>query len=691
MIAVEEKRNIIQSHQMQSASFGISQSGLSHILNILRNKLYSNKLLAIIREYSCNALDAHVAVGCPKKPIKVSLPSKLESTLKIRDYGPGLSEKEVFELYCFYGDSTKRTSNAYIGMMGIGSKSGFAYSDSFSVVSYQNGVKTIYDAFLDESNIGKIVKMGQTKTTESNGVEIVIAIKQEDLHSLASEVKEFFKYWDVKPDFSGAVTFHEVAPVLEGSNWKYYTDGDRSDSTVIVMGNVPYDLNWNNLSGSWHLPRRGLVIRLPIGAVQVAASREQLEYTPQTKEMLAKEMTRIEAEVVEIANAKLKACTNFVAATKLFYTLPEYIRAVGKVTWRQRVISQRSIPLHEAGYHVASYNRTTKRRSSTSVTVKNPLDFNVSFSHLDSLEYTLFEKLWQGDTTQKLRDRACTHFLNVPDKSVFILCQTADKPQNPALLKELCGKDFTDFSPVSKLEPWKAIKDRASGGPKTIYKLDLDFVRSFSRWNELPKALALQDTMPTSGYFIRLRNNRLMFSSKFAEMDMDVYRDHLRNFGKSLMKDFKEDIYVIPAMYKKNVPGLKPLEEYCLKELKAWANRRRITYEAGNDTSHADNLLLIKKHTGYTYVDEIEQALAEYGKAEKSDSEPGRWELEKLAQLYGVPMAVTTVKGVNWGRLVSEHYPLLTHVRIYPADDNTELFKELQTYFMGRDAKKTKN
>ena len=62
----------VESSGVQSeAFFNIKDSNVAHIFGILRNKLYSDKPLAIIREYCTNAFDAHIEAGIPERPIEV--------------------------------------------------------------------------------------------------------------------------------------------------------------------------------------------------------------------------------------------------------------------------------------------------------------------------------------------------------------------------------------------------------------------------------------------------------------------------------------------------------------------------------------------------------------------------------------------------------------------------------------------
>ena len=114
------QREVTTTGLMTKASFGISQDHAAHIMGILRSTLYSRKVLAVLREYGCNAWDEHQQSGQPNRPIHVTLPTMMRPTLKIRDFGRGLSQHDVLYLYTQYGESTKRDTNDAAGMLGIG-------------------------------------------------------------------------------------------------------------------------------------------------------------------------------------------------------------------------------------------------------------------------------------------------------------------------------------------------------------------------------------------------------------------------------------------------------------------------------------------------------------------------------------------------------------------------------------------
>ena len=99
----------IVSNVGQIGEFRIRNSAKA--FNILSSGLYANKIRAIIRELSCNAVDSHVAAGKTDTPFDVHLPNQLEPWFSIRDYGTGLNHEQVTQIYTTYFESTKTASN----------------------------------------------------------------------------------------------------------------------------------------------------------------------------------------------------------------------------------------------------------------------------------------------------------------------------------------------------------------------------------------------------------------------------------------------------------------------------------------------------------------------------------------------------------------------------------------------------
>src|SRR5271157_2965693 len=94
------------SGDLQEHFFSIQDQGM--IFDILRSKMYSNPILAICREISSNARDAHREVGKADVPVEIHLPIGLEPEFKVKDFGPGISPDRMLNIFIKYTASTKR-------------------------------------------------------------------------------------------------------------------------------------------------------------------------------------------------------------------------------------------------------------------------------------------------------------------------------------------------------------------------------------------------------------------------------------------------------------------------------------------------------------------------------------------------------------------------------------------------------
>ena len=320
---IAESTIVVQSSGVQSeAFFTVKESNVGHIFSILRNKLYSNKPLAIIREYCTNAFDAHVEAGIATRPIEVSFPTAFKNSLTIRDFGYGLSEDDVYNVFASYGESTKRGTNDQVGMMGLGSKSAFCYVNDFTITSYHNGAKSVYLAYIDETNVGKVSKIAVEPTSET-GLAIDVVVKTIDLQSFREVAGSFLCEFDPKPivlnDDRVVQAFQTKKDdnVIIKNDYYEITRKWYSSTSVVRMGNVSYPFNLNDLQMS---PQdaskldsfRYLQVKLfaPIGSVVPSASREALEMDDQTKQYIIGALYRILEDVRQDVQGQLDKCNS---------------------------------------------------------------------------------------------------------------------------------------------------------------------------------------------------------------------------------------------------------------------------------------------------------------------------------------------------------------------------------------------
>lgn len=269
--------------------------------NILSSGLYANKIRAIIRELSCNAVDSHMAAGRAQTPFDVHLPSALEPYFSIRDYGTGLSHDQVTSIYTTYFESTKTNSNDFIGALGLGSKSPFSYTDNFTVTAVQNGRKGIYTAFINDQGVPSIALMMSEDTDEPAGVEVRFSVNDRyDYDKFQNEAKYVFTYFALRPVVSGVGNFQFNDPVYESQDIIPGVHQYKNQKgSVAIMGNIAYGIaipdSEKSLGELRNLLMCGLEIHFNIGELDFQASREGLSYIPQTIESIKKKLIAVNA------------------------------------------------------------------------------------------------------------------------------------------------------------------------------------------------------------------------------------------------------------------------------------------------------------------------------------------------------------------------------------------------------------
>jgi hypothetical protein len=318
------------------SKFGIASSeDLVYIFDILRNKLYSDKALAVVREYTTNAADANTEAGHTNKPIVITAPSQMSPHFKVRDFGNGLSEEDVRSVYCMYGRSTKRNSNAFTGQLGLGSKSGFAYGDSFTITSFFNGLKSVYTAYIDETKLGAVAKISESKTNEEPGVEITIPVKSADISVFQRKIEEVCKFFKVTPVIHGNVIISPIEKQFSGSNWSIQSSRNSygPKQATAVMGNIGYPIDASQVYPSdyndyWRSKSKGLkmlmaqsIIHFNIGDLSIAASREELEYNPATIEAIKRAASTAWSEFHGNLQTDINKCKDGLEARAFMYRL----------------------------------------------------------------------------------------------------------------------------------------------------------------------------------------------------------------------------------------------------------------------------------------------------------------------------------------------------------------------------------
>jgi hypothetical protein len=361
MIIDKSDKSIVSTGIQSEAFFTVKQENLSHLLGILRNQLYSDKILAVIREYSTNAMDANIDAGVADCPIQVSLPNSFSPIFKVRDFGKGLSEEQIYNIYISFGDSSKRNTNDQTGCLGLGSKSAFSYVDNFTLTSYHGGLKSVYSAFIDESEIGKITRLTCEPSDEPTGIEVSIAVKAGDYSQFFDKCFDVLKYFNPKPiihndnRLQDLIDSSDKNPILSVDNWTITRQINHSRSHVslkVVMGNVAYPINLDALGIGYKYKEyihsfynMEIAFKAPIGAVKNSASREALDYSPKTKTWLFDTLANFKEQVGAELSKQMESAKTMWEALLMYNELKNKIGSNNDFTFRGKKITNQYIKL----------------------------------------------------------------------------------------------------------------------------------------------------------------------------------------------------------------------------------------------------------------------------------------------------------------------------------------------------------
>ncbi len=321
MIVVDRPENEakLSTNISEVAAFKIKESAKA--FRILSSSLYSNKIRAVVRELTCNARDSHVEAGNPN-PYFVHLPTQLEPTFSVQDFGVGMSHAQVMDLYSTYFDSTKTNSNDFVGALGLGSKSPFSYTDNFVFVAIKDGEMNTYSAFINDVGVPSIARLGTEKTDKPNGVTVQMAVKSQDFSTFWRELQEVSKWYNMQPDTNMSTRINRVKLTQfnpfsdEVSASKFKTavkvspdfSGTYNAKSMILMGGVPYPIDSTTNEFKKYekgLLKESLIFEADIGSVDIQPSREGLTYSQKTIDYIVSQLSDLDAKIQAHLMARL--------------------------------------------------------------------------------------------------------------------------------------------------------------------------------------------------------------------------------------------------------------------------------------------------------------------------------------------------------------------------------------------------
>jgi hypothetical protein len=316
----------------------ISESDMNKLWDLLQDP-YKNPVGAIVREYVSNSFDSHAEAKFIKEnsiedirneysiykqyddayieELKSFMQVYDEDAVKVtigkddtgyfwatEDFGVGLSPERVRDVFCSYLKSTKEDTNNLIGAFGIGSKSGLSYTDVVYIRTRYNGYESFYLLRKGERS-PRLDIVYKEPTTERNGTEIKIYIKnykpyswsnneQPETHIFREECRKQLAYFD-NVYFVGCDITNDYN-VFEGDNWKYSTNGNPFEGLHLCLGKVAYPIDYDSLGIS--RIQLGVALKFNIGELDIIQTREDVKYTPRTKEAILNKIEELKEELI---------------------------------------------------------------------------------------------------------------------------------------------------------------------------------------------------------------------------------------------------------------------------------------------------------------------------------------------------------------------------------------------------------
>lgn len=525
---------------------------------ILSDGLYSNKILAVVRELSTNAYDSHVAAGCPERPFDVHLPTSLDNEFSIRDYGTGLSKEDCMSLYTTYFRSDKTDSNDAVGCLGLGSKSPFAYTDQFMVESFHNGNHMTFSAYKNENDEPVFALLSEQPTSDPNGLRVSFATEAGDTINFKYEAQNVWKYFVTTPNTNIDVeVVSQGDATMSGDDWQICNKANRGYAkNELVMGQIGYELDADQFEGDvYDLLWRGygLIIHANIGDVDITPSRESLSYNSRTKEFIHNKVKSILEEIstqtqqyIDDSPTLWDARLDWVGVHKAMNSVKTIREAIGDITHykNQELFSAESwcgVELPEstkAGNNVVWYTKSKYR----STVQRQEISILKVFSRADMT--IIYENEKKGSV-----GRVKHHLKEVKQEGNIFLIRGDEDYLEEVLTALGANRDHVaDVTTLAK-PPANQSSSRSSGGG--YKRCEVFRCNDSGEWYSDPSTVSVKEEnvffieSSRDDYFV---NGKTLQLYKFRQLlnsltavgaDMDVLAGRLYVFTPSTVKSMK--------------------------------------------------------------------------------------------------------------------------------------------------------
>lgn len=295
----ESTNTVLTLGKKEDRRFKMSDNKI--LYDILRNKLYNNPIGAICREIASNCRDANRESGRPDEPIIIKIFDNIDgmrigdASISFKDSGIGINPDRMQNVFLLYGESTKRDSNGYTGGYGLGAKTPFAYSESFTIITVceENGCRTKYTyiGHLDQEEKGAMPLFKKEKTNDPTGTEVIVPIKKADIDKFETNCYYYTRFWNVRPIYTGFKR-SDVYSYEKYSFGKFdiYRGSLASSlsSFVVMIDEIPYNVPTSLIKDDWDSIGGLSMISFPFdnGVLDLGAAREDIQINDHNKQLI---------------------------------------------------------------------------------------------------------------------------------------------------------------------------------------------------------------------------------------------------------------------------------------------------------------------------------------------------------------------------------------------------------------------
>lgn len=354
------------SQVFENQEFGLGDPRV--IQELLSSKIYARPKYIIVQEVASNARDANREAGRAKHPIQIKLPSRLDDNLIIADSGPGISPDRMQNVFLRYGNSTKRSDDTLTGGFGIGAKTPFTYTDTFTITTVTDDAngrhKRIYLAHKADGGMSKMALVSTVPSDEETGTAISFAVKHEDINDFCEAVKSVCCHWEVRPTVTGAPgwTWPSREVVDKGPGWELIRG--RNGATVLV-DRIPYSVRSGEILSKvtdykenkefrYIFENISLLLFFNTGDISVSATREDLDYSQKTVDAVIARLGSARDELKRQMLDSIKNCKTLWDATLTWRNKRHaYSGLVSEPTWNGK-------SLFPVDWEPSTYNKSVK-------------------------------------------------------------------------------------------------------------------------------------------------------------------------------------------------------------------------------------------------------------------------------------------------------------------------------------------